>query len=123
MLKRSILLAVNQAILALDLKNFLIKNNFIISAVVNTGEDLLNHYKLSKPDIIIVTYQLKGKVSGKEAIKQINNIDTTPIIILSGSSSEIVHEFAQKISHCTVLPKPLRHEELLESVNKFFNSN
>ncbi len=123
MKKRSILIAVNQSIIALDIKKILITNNFIIAGIVNTGEDLVKHYKANKPDLVIVTYRLKGKKSGIEAIKEINNIDNTPIIIISASLIEQVNDFAKLISSSAVLAKPFRADDLLNLVNKFFIFN
>ena len=123
MLKRSILVGVNQAIVALDIKKFLKKNNFFVSGVVNNGEDLVRHYKAKKPDLIIATFNLRGKISGIDAIKEINQIDSTPIIIISGSIFEDVKEFAKLISPSAVLSKPFKYEELLKLINKYFITN
>ena len=53
MLKRKILLAEAENIISLDLQKFLQMKNFIISSVVNKGEDLISQYKFKKPDLII----------------------------------------------------------------------
>ena len=85
---RTILIAEDDTIVSLDLKLFLKNNNYTIDASVSTGENLIKRYKIQKPDLIIADLQLKGKISGLEAITEIRKLDNTPIIIISGSSKQ-----------------------------------
>ena len=120
MLQKTIIIAEDEVIVSLDLKVLLKHNNFIVSSTVYTGEDLINQYKLKKPDLIIADLKLKGKVSGMEAITEIRKMDNTPIIIISGSLKSKVKKFADIIPNCEVLEKPFKQSELIYLVNKFF---
>jgi DNA-binding response OmpR family regulator len=42
---------------------------------------------LLKTDLIIADLQLKGKISGMDALNEIQKINNIPIIIISGSHS------------------------------------
>ncbi len=118
---KTILIAEDDTIVSLDLKLFLKNNNYTIDASVSTGEDLIKRYKIQKPDLIIADLQLKGKISGLEAITEIRKLDNTPIIIISGSSKTKLKKLAGSISNCKVLEKPFEQSELLYLANKFFN--
>ncbi len=123
MSKISILIAEDEAIVSLDLKMLLKNKGFIISSNVSTGEDLINQYRLKKPDLIIADLLLKGKVSGLDAINEIRKIDSTPIIIISGSLKSKLKKIAVSISNCEALPKPFEQSDLLYLVDKFFKLN
>jgi DNA-binding response OmpR family regulator len=121
--KKTILIAEDEAIVSLDLKMLLKHKNFIIASIVSTGEDLIYNYKLKNPDLIIVDLKLQGKVSGLEAINEIRKIDSTPIIVLSGSLKSKLKKIAASISNCEILEKPFEQSDLLYLINNFFKSN
>ena len=123
MSKKNILIAEDEAIVSLDLKMLLKNKGFIISSNVSTSEDLINQYRLKKPDLIIADLLLKGKVSGLDAINEIRKIDSTPIIIISGSLKSRLKKIAVSISNCEALPKPFEQSDLLYLVDKFFKLN
>jgi DNA-binding NtrC family response regulator len=123
MSEKSILIAEDEAIVSLDLKMFLKNKGFNISSNVSTGEDLIKQYMLKKPDLIIADLKLQGKVSGLDAIAEIRKLDSTPIIVISGSLKSKLTKIANTILNCEVLPKPFEQCDLLYLVNKFFNRN
>ena len=116
-MSKNILVAEDERIISLDLKMFLQKNNFIVCSVVSTCEDLIDQYRSKNPDLIIIDFNLKGKISCKDAIIEIRKIDSTQVIIISGSSISKVIKFAATISHCKYLEKPFDQIELLEELN------
>jgi DNA-binding NarL/FixJ family response regulator len=83
---RTILIAESELIISLDIKIFLEKNNYLITGIVSTTDDLIKEYKLHPPDLVITHLHLKGSIMGEEAIKQICSLDTTPVIIISSST-------------------------------------
>ncbi len=116
-MSKNILVAEDERIISLDLKMFLQKNNFIVCSVVSTCEDLIDQYRSKNPDLIIIDFNLKGKISCKDAIIEIRKMDSTPIIIISGSSISKMIKFTATISHCKHLEKPFDQIELLEELN------
>ncbi len=122
MSEKKILIAEDEAIVSLDLKMLLKNKGFIISSNVSSGEDLINQYRLKKPDLIIADLLLKGKVSGLDAITEIRKLDNTPIIIISGSLKSKLRKITGTISNCEILTKPFEQSDLLYLANKFFKS-
>jgi len=89
-----ILLVEDEVIISLDLKLLLKHNNYIISSDVSTGEALLSQFQKNKPDLIILDFNLGGKIQGKDAVVEIRKHNNTPIILLSGSSRAKMQKFA-----------------------------
>lgn len=123
MLRKKILIAEDEAIVSLDLKMLLKHNNFVVSSTVSSGEDLIAQYNLKKPDLIIADLKLKGKISGLDAINEIRKINTTPVIIISGSLKSKLKKITGTISNCEVLAKPFEQSDLLYLANKLVKSN
>ncbi len=122
MSKKTIIIAEDEAIVSLDLKMLLKSQGFTVSSV-STGEDLINQYLLKKPDLIIADLKLNGKVSGLDALNEIRKIDSTPIIIISGSLKSKLKKIANSIQYCETLPKPFKQSDLLCLINIFFKPN
>lgn len=112
----NILIAEKEMVVSLDLKLFLIRNNFRISSVVTSGNDLMSDYKQGKPDLMIVDFDLKGI----SAMKEIRKTDHPPIIFLSGFYQPKLDKFCSMFTPCTVLKKPINHDELLNSILEYF---
>ncbi len=120
MQKRTVLIAENNGIISLDIKTLLESNNYK-PVIVRSAKDLLIRYRRAKPDLIIADLNL-GKESTEDALREINNIDSTPIIIVSGSTRSRLEQLSGNLSHCTYLPKPFDEMELLEVIKKYLKS-
>lgn len=112
----NILIAEKEMIVSLDLKLFLKRNNFRISSIVTCGEDLISYYKLRKPDLMIIDFDLKGI----NLMKEIKETNHPPIIFISGFYQPKLEKFCSMFSPCTVLKKPIKQVDLLKSITKFF---
>ena len=112
----NVLIAEEEVVVSLDLKLFLKRNNFRISSIVSSGEDLISDYKMKRPDLMIIDFDLKGI----NAIKEIRKTSHPPIIFISGFYQPKLEKFCNMFSPCSVLKKPIRQAELLESIMKFF---
>ena len=91
----NILVAEDEAIIALELKLLLLHNNFNVVGVVKSGEDLINESRKQHPDVIITDINLKGELNGIEAAKMINKkFPKTPVIFVTGYNDEYTHSKA-----------------------------
>ena len=113
-----IIVAEDEAIIALELKLLLIRNNYNVLAVVKSGEDLIEESSKQNPDVIITDINLKGKLNGIEAAKMINKKGKkTPVIFVTGYSDEGTHTTAMTASPDAFLLKPFNERSLIKSVN------
>ena len=112
-----ILVAEDEAIIAMDLKSILEKWNFNVEATFRTGEDLLRFAQQDDPEILIMDVFLKGKMDGVEAAKEVLKTNKVPVIFLTGRSD--VDEKGLVISSkYEFLHKPFTKEDLKESLKK-----
>ena len=111
MSKKTVLIAENDGIISLDIKSLLRSNNYK-PVIVRSIKDLRERYKSSKPDLIISDLFL-GKESNEGTLREINNIDGTPIIIVSGSSKTLLEKITKDLTPCAYVAKPFESEKLL----------
>jgi DNA-binding response OmpR family regulator len=119
-----ILVAEDEAIIALELKLLLLRNNFNVIAVVRSGEDLIEESNKQNPDVIITDINLKGKLNGIEAAKMINKKSKrTPVIFVTGYGDEFTHIKAMSASPDAYLLKPFNERVLIKSVKDCVTHN
>lgn len=119
-MSKTVLIAESDGIISLDLQTLLRNKNYN-PVLVKTGEELLEHYKANKPDLIIADLRL-GKKSNKNILLEINNIDSTPIILISGSARSKVDNFVNLLSPCSYLAKPFDKADLVKLIEKYTGS-
>jgi DNA-binding NarL/FixJ family response regulator len=119
-----ILVAEDEAIIALELKRLLLRNNFNVVAVVKSGEDLIKESQKQQPDVIITDINLKGRLNGIEAAKMINKKSPqTSVIFVTGCGDEYTHTKAMDAFPKAYFLKPFNEMALINSVKDCVNSN
>ena len=119
-----ILVAEDEAIIALELKLLLLHNNFNVVGVVKSGEDLINESRKQHPDVIITDINLKGELNGIEAAKMINKkFPKTPVIFITGYNDEYTHSKAIDAFSKAYFLKPFNEKALINSVKDCINSS
>ena len=100
-------------------KQFLNKNNFLVTTAKNS-EDALNKVKIIKFDLIVLDIMMPGK-SGLEFTNENKKKIDTPIILLTakGEASERVEGL--EIGADDYLAKPFEPKELILRINNILN--
>lgn len=111
-----VLVAEDEGIVALELKQLLLRNDFNVVAIVKSGEDLINEFKKRNPDVIVSDINLEGKLDGVEAAKIIHKTKDTPVIFITGYNDESTHLKALAASPRAYLIKPFSERKLINSV-------
>jgi len=117
MLKRTVLIAENDGIISLDIKNIL-KSIDLKSVIAISEKELLERYKTENPDLIIADLFLSN-ISNEKILREISRNNGTPIIIITGSSKSKVEKIARTLPNCSYLQKPFDKAELLELVKRY----
>jgi DNA-binding response OmpR family regulator len=117
-----ILIAVEEYIVALDIKNVLSKAGFIFSFVCSSGEDAVLKAQVEKPGLLILDCNLKGEIDGLTACEIIYAALKTPIIFLLGMPGQLSDEFLLNYT-CECIVKPFEDNYLIEVVNKILNNS
>ena len=119
--KKKILIVEDEFISAEYLKELLIKENYRIVGIVNSGEDAVFQARIEKPDLILMDIMLEGGMSGCEAAVQIHqeNKDIKFICLTAYAEDEMV-EYAIKADVTAYLLKPYRESEILATIKLIF---
>jgi CheY-like chemotaxis protein len=119
-MKRKILIAEDERIIALDISNQLKTLNYEITSIVSTGEDAITECRLNRPDIVLMDIGLKGALTGTQAASTIFNEMQIPIVHLTGSKKKL-HETGLTYP-LIFLTKPFERKLLQETLEKIFKS-
>ncbi len=111
-----ILVAEDEAIVALEIKQLLSRNDYNVVGVVNTGEDLIELCKEKNPDVIVSDINLQGSLSGIDAAKIIHNYKSIPIIFVTGFGDNSTYMKAMTASPSAFLLKPFNEQMLVSSI-------
>lgn len=109
---RKIAICEDERIVALDLRSFLLRNNYQVGAVVPSAEDLLESIETDKPDLVLMDINLQGRLDGIEASSVLHQKWGIPVIFLTAYADSHTIERA-KFSHpYAYIIKPYDEREL-----------
>ena len=113
---KSILIVEDEAITALTLKLDLEDLGYEVIAIVDTGDDAIDHAVEHRPDLTIMDINLKGDMNGIEAAEKILALDLA-VIYLTGNTDDITFNEAITTSPASgFLPKPYDINTLSKNV-------
>ena len=110
-----ILMAEDDSIIVLSLKNMLEKMGHSILAVARNGWEAVKKTEELHPDLIIMDIKMP-ELDGIKASKRIMRRRPTPIIILTAYSEDTFIEQVSKIGVSTYLVKPITEEDLRPAI-------
>ena len=117
MTQRTVLIAENEGIISLDIKN-LLRNNDYHAVIARSAQDLMDKYNEEKPDLVVADLFL-NKESIEKVLRHIRHQDNTPLILLSGASKNVLERLAQSLLPCAYLSKPFDKSELLKTIENY----
>lgn len=104
-----------------DLKSILGSLEHKMVAVVSSGEEAVKKAEDLNPDLILININLKGKMSGVEAAKEIKNRYNIPIIFLTVFIKNCLVKSLQLPEGAVVLSKPISQEKLEYCISRVFS--
>lgn len=111
-----VLIAEDEAIVALEIKQLLARNNYNVVAIVRSGEDLIKETEEKKPDLIVSDISLKGDINGIDAAKIIHQSKNIPVIFVTGYGDYTTYLDALSVSPTDYLLKPFSEKRLINAV-------
>lgn len=119
----TVLIVEDEVIIAVDLKERLIKMGYNIAGLVHTGEDAIASVEESYPDVVLMDIVLKGEIDGIQAAERINDICNVPIVFISAHYYDSVISRHMKKEPDAYLMKPVRDEEVHASIQRVLALN
>jgi CheY-like chemotaxis protein len=90
---------------------------------VATGHRALERLLLDKPDVILMDINLTGNMDGIDTAHQIRALCPTPIIFISGYSSNELMARAEAINPVAIFVKPVRPQALQTAIEAAIKGN
>ena len=110
--KAKVLVAEDEAIVAMETSNTLEGLGYIVTEVADTGEKAINSVLRNKPDIILMDIRLKGNLDGIEVAEEIRSFLDIPIIFLTAHAESDKLERAKLTLPYGYLLKPVQERDL-----------
>lgn len=111
-----VLVAEDEAVIALEIKQLLSRNDYNVVGVVRSGEDLIKESKDKNPDIIVSDISLKGNLNGIDAARVIHQFKNIPVIFVTGYGDYSTYLKALTASPTDYLLKPFSERRLINAV-------
>jgi AmiR/NasT family two-component response regulator len=113
--KLKVVIAEDEAIIRLDLKEVLEEQGYEVVAEVSNGEEAILAVKQFKPDVALLDIKMPG-VDGLEAAREISALNSTAIVFLTAFSQRDLIEQARDAKAVAYLVKPFQKEELIPAI-------
>jgi DNA-binding response OmpR family regulator len=111
-----VLIVEDEAIVALDIKNALLKLGYDVIACATNEEEAIASIKKILPDIIIMDIHLNHSKDGIETAKAIQKIANIPILYLTAFADDETIRRAVNTNPIGYLIKPFKREELKSTI-------
>ena len=115
----SILIAEDESIVMLDLRNLLKKSGYNNTLAVQDGDTLISTALVELPSLIISDVFLKGNTDGIAAANRIWEKQEIPFIFISGLE---IDKSKIDLSKCEIVKKPFDEYDLISAVKKLTSS-
>ena len=112
---KNLLIVEDESIIARDYKMMVERNGYNVIKIVNNGKDAIAAAVESEPDFILMDINIKGKMNGIEAAKEIYSKQKRSIIIFITAFDITAYVFPE--FHHYLLNKPLIKTHLLNILN------
>ena len=117
--KLKILLADDEAILRLDLREMLTDAGHEVIAEASNGEDAVKLARELKPEFIIMDVKMPV-MDGLTAAKLITAENIAPVLLLTAYSQQDIVEKASEAGVIAYLVKPIREEQLFPAMEEAY---
>lgn len=118
--KPKILIAENENIIAIDIKNTLHRIGFEVLDIVSSGEEVLRKIKDEVPDLILMDISLDGALDGIETAEILSAKYDIPVIYMTGLNTRETIQRAKITEPYGFLLKPFDSREIEIAIEMAF---
>lgn len=102
-------------------KKMLESENFAVTAVCRSGEEVLEQLKIEVPDIILMDIFINGNINGIETMRLVRETYSMPVIFITALTKSELHDEALSMAPSDLLTKPISKADLLNSIDKLLS--
>jgi len=114
-LARTVVIAEDEAIVRLDLREILEEHGFDVVGETGRGDEAVELAREHRPDLVILDIKMPG-LDGLSAAREINVDRTSAVLILTAFSQRNLIEQARDAGALAYLVKPFQQDELLPAI-------
>lgn len=107
-----ILVVEDERIIAMDIRNSLMRMGYEVLGIVSSGEKALEKVQQVKPDLVLMDIVLKGDMDGIEAGEKILHEFNVPVVYLTSHTDPSTLERAKKTNPFGYVVKPFEERDL-----------
>ena len=115
-----VVIADDEAIIRLDLKEILEETGFQVVAETGRGDEAVTLVSEHHPDLVILDIKMPG-LDGVSAAREIARTQDIPILLLTAFSQRDLIQDARDAGVAAYLVKPFRKAELIPAIDKILN--
>ncbi len=115
-----ILVAEDEALVAMLLKKHLLRAGCNVCEIAFSGEQAVQIAHQEQPDAILMDIRLLGSLDGIEAARQIREFLTVPIIFTTGFHDHCLQERAGALNPVAYLTKPIDARQINDILQSVF---
>jgi len=119
-MKKRILVAEDERIIAMDIRRILEKEDYEITYVAASALDVIEKAEIYRPDVILMDIMLEGELDGVEAAKIISYKHNIPVIFITALKDESIIQKANLPNFFTHIIKPFEDHQLIQTLNTLF---
>ncbi len=116
MIKNTVLIVEDVNIVARDIQSKLKRSGYAIAATVASGEEAIKKAAETQPNLVLMDIQLRGKMNGIEAARQIYTQFDVPVVYLTANADESTLEQAKVTGPFGYIIKPFSIAELRSTI-------
>lgn len=102
-------------------KKMLQSENFTVTAVCRSGEEVLEQLKIGVPDIILMDIFINGNINGIETMRLVRETHSMPVIFITALTKSELHDEALSLAPSDLLTKPISKADLVNTIDKLLN--
>jgi|GEM_PF-4591711 len=113
---KSIIIAENESIVAMDIASILKRLGAENIVVVYDGQTLLEKSLLLSPDLIVADIYLNGKSLGTDIVERVWEQVNVPVLFVSAVNNIIRYREKYKGRNCIFLDKPFEEKDFKNAI-------
>jgi two-component SAPR family response regulator len=123
-MKIRIFIVEDQAIVAEDLSQILMKNGYEVVGIATSGNEAIDEIKKISPDLILMDVRIRGEINGIEVAIIVQGFlqKPVPIIFLTGFE-ESTFGYLKVLDEYLYINKPVVGAILLEAIERALKKN
>ncbi|MDG1276836.1 MAG: response regulator [Algoriphagus sp.] len=111
-----ILIVEDDMIIAANISLQLSKLGYEVTGIETKAEEAIHHALETKPDLILMDIQLKGKSNGIDAAHEIHKVLDIPIIYLTANEDDSTFQKAKSTNPFAFISKPFNKQNLERTI-------